>query len=146
MIDTQKIEEFLTSVDKLFPVPLSKKQNLKDFARKLNEKATICTACEDNKIVSMVAGYTEDIVDNMAYISIVASLPNTQGRGYASSLVKKFIQICKEKTINAIHLYTAKTNVVAIKMYRKLGFIEWKIPNEPRIDDLHLIYYIGEKQ
>lgn len=146
MIDIQKIEEFLISADKLFPIPLSQKQNLKAFAQKLAEKATICTACEDGKIVSMVAGYTDNVVDGLAYISIVASLPNTQGKGYASSLIKEFIRICKQKTIDAVHLYTTKTNDVAIKMYKKLGFVEWITPNEPRPEDLHLIYYIGEKQ
>ncbi len=145
MIDAQLIEEFLISVDKLFPVPLSQKQNLKNFARKLDEKATIFTACEEGKIVSMVAGYTDNIVDSMAYISIVASLPCTQGKGYASSLVKDFIKACEKKAIKAIHLYTTPNNIVAIKMYKKLGFVEWIMPNEPRPDDLHLIYYIGEK-
>lgn len=144
MTNVSKIEEFLSSVDKLFPVPLSEKHNLTEFATKLAEKATICSACENGKIVSMVAGYTENIIDNIAYISIVASLPSTQGKGYATSLLKKFIQICNEKSINAVHLYTAKTNSVAVKMYEKLGFVKWTLPNEARPADLHLIYRIGE--
>ena len=146
MLNEKMVKEFLSSVDVLFPTPLSNKQNLTQFASKLVEKATICSVCENEKIVSMVAGYTENLSNNMAYISIVASHPTAQGNGYAKSLVNDFIQICKEKSINAVHLYTSKSNYVAIKMYENLGFVRWNLETEDRPEDLHLIYYMGEKR
>lgn len=141
----RKIEGFLIKVDKSFPVPLSKKQNLSEFAIKLNEKATLCIKEKDGEIVSMVAGYTENLADNIAYISVVATLESERGKGYSKSLVKDFIEICKQKKIDAVHLYTVATNISAVNLYKKLGFVEYIMENEPRPDDLHLIYYIKEK-
>lgn len=141
----RKIEEFLIKVDKSFPVPLSKKQNLSEFAIKLNEKATLCIKENDGEIVSMVAGYTENLIGNIAYISVVATLEGERGKGYSKSLVKDFIEICRQKKIDAVHLYTVATNISAVNLYKKLGFVEYIMENEPRPDDLHLIYYIKEK-
>lgn len=145
MIQAEKIEDFLTKVDKSFPVPLSKKQNLSEFAIKLNEKATLCTKEENGEIVSMVAGYTENLSDNIAYISVVATLEGSRCKGYSKALVKEFIEICIKKSIDAVHLYTVATNISAVNLYKKLGFKEYVMENEPRPDDLHLIYYIKEK-
>lgn len=139
-----EIEEFLKKVDKSFPTPLSQKQNLSEFALKLCEKATICEKREDGKIVAIVAGYTENIVDNIAYISVVATTESARGKGYSKELIKEFFEICKIKKIKAVHLYTARTNIIAINMYHKIGFVELIVENEPRKNDLHLIYYIKE--
>lgn len=136
------IEIFLNKVDSQFSVPLSQKQDLPEFAYKLYNKATICVDTNVTDIVAMVAGYTDNLTDNIAYISIVATLPEYQGNGLASKLIKQFINICKEKNIEAIHLYTDSSNNIAIKMYKQLGFVEWVIPNEFRPKDKHLIYYI----
>lgn len=142
----RKLETFLFAVDSMFPVPLSEKQDLHEFARKLFEKATLCYSEENGDICSLVAGYTDNVVNNLGYISVVATLPQVQGRGYGSSLVRDFLDIAQKKDLDAVHLYTARENDTAIKMYKKLGFVEWHLENEPRPDDLHLIYYIKDNQ
>lgn len=141
-LTVENIEVFLRKVDTTFPVPLSQKQNLHDFAIKLCQKATLCAESDEEKIVAMVAGYTENVIDNMAYISIVATVPEFQGRGLASKLIKDFISICEKKSIDAVHLYAVSENTAAIRMYEKLGFVLWNKHNEPRPNDAHLIYYI----
>lgn len=141
-----EIERFLREVDCTFPIPLSQKQDLHEFAQKLHEKATICAECDGEKIVSMVAGYTEDIIDNTAYISVVSTSTAAQGKGLATNLVKEFIGICAHKNIAAVHLYTDRTNTAAIAMYQKIGFVEWRPIEEKRPDDVHLIYYIGKEE
>lgn len=139
------IEEFLYAVDKSFIVPLSQKQKLKDFAEKLFNYATICAEKNENKIISMVAGYTDNLVDNLSYITLVATLDEARGIGLASKCVRKFIEVCKEKDISAVHLYTDASNEKAKSMYRKIGFVEYKIENEPRPKDVHLIYRIEKE-
>lgn len=138
----KNIEDFLKEVDGTFPVPLSKKQNLKDFAKKLYEKATLTVKCEGEKILSMAAGYTDNTPDNKGYLSIVATLNSSQGKGYAKKLVKEFIDICEKKGLDAVHLYAVKENIAAVSMYEKLGFSEYIADNETRPYDLHLIYRI----
>lgn len=102
----KKLLDFLYTVNMTFPVPLSHKQNLSKYADKLMERGTLCTEIRNNRIVSLVAGYTDDVVNNQAYISLVATIPEFYGRGFATNLVKKFIAIAKKKELEAVHLYT----------------------------------------
>ncbi len=144
--DIKGLNVFLHKVDKLFPIPLSEKQNLNDFALKLAEKATLFVEYEDDRIIAAVAGYTENVIDNLGYISIVATLPEAQGKGLASKLVNQFLKNAEQKQLNAVHLYAVTTNVPAIRMYQKLGFVEYVIHDEPRPYDTHLIYYINKEK
>lgn len=140
----EQLCEFLLQVDRSFPVPLSEKQDLKSYARKLQEKATVCAFCENGKLLSMVAGYTDDLTDNLAYVAVVATLESARGRGLASAMMKDFLSVCAHKKVRAVHLYAVPTNMGAMKMYRKLGFGLWEMEGEPRPEDAHLIYYLEE--
>ena len=144
IVNSEQIERFLISVDGLFPIPLSEKQDLRELSKKFFDRATLITETEGDEIVAMVAGYTENVVDNIGYISVVATLPRVQGRGYASSLVRGFLESAKLKGLRAVHLYTDATNLGAIRMYEKIGFVRYDAPNEPRPDDVHLIYNFTE--
>ena len=141
-VQKDKIEEFLRQVDASFPVPLSIKQDLSLFANKLCEKATLCFHRDGDEIAAMVAGYTDNVIENKAYISIVATKEQYRGRGYAAACIKEFIQICEEKGLDGVHLYTDASNLPAICMYQKNGFVEYLIENETRPEDIHLIYWI----
>ncbi len=145
-VTKEQIESFLHKVDKLFPIPLSHKQNLSDFATKLKENGALCTKVENDELVALVAGYIDNVINKKGYISIVATLPRFQGKGYASELVKDFLNIAKEKCLEAVHLYAVPSNIIAINMYKQIGFVEWKLPDEPRPDDLHLVYYIRNEE
>ncbi len=139
----EQIFDFLKRVDKLFPISLSEKQNLTDFADKLNKMATIITEEENGRIVAAVFGYTDQVTDNLGYISIVATTPEYQGKGIASKLIKDFLCFAAEKHLKAVHLYAVPTNITAVNMYKRIGFVEWNMPNELRPEDLHLIYYLN---
>ena len=139
------IEKFLLKVDNLFPIPLSNKCELKLLARKFAEKATICAHLIDNEIVALVAGYTNDSVGKIGYISIVATLSEEQGKGYASKLIRQFLDIAEQKNLEAVHLYADRRNASALTIYRRLGFVEWKMPDDPRESDLHLIFEFSKE-
>lgn len=143
-VNAFQIETFLCTTDKMFPVPLSRKQNLTAYAQKLYEKATLCVSCIGDEIVSLVAGYTEDLFDEWAYIAVVATLPKARNRGLASNLMKEFISICRKKKIKAVHLYTASDNISALNMYYSMGFEDLRITGELRKEDAHLIYYLED--
>ena len=141
MTEERLIKEFLEKVDFDFPIPLSKKVNLKEYANKLKEKATLFYEKKEDKIVGMVAGYTQNLTQNLAYIALVATLKEYRGQGFAQKAVSNFLNYCRENNIAGVHLYTAPSNVHAIKLYKSLGFEEYKLLNEPRKKDLHLICY-----
>lgn len=142
-LTVQQIEEFLNEVSTLFPVPLSEKQNLHALSVKFAEKANICAVVEEDKIIAMVAGYINDTMDNKGYISVVATLPCAQGKGYARKIVTDFLIQSSKKGLDAVHLYTVASNKAAVALYKSIGFEEWKMHGEPRTEALHLIYYFN---
>lgn len=133
------INKFLSRVDRLFPIPLSEKENISVLASKFERFGTISCLKENGDIVALCAGYTNDIKNNLGYISVVASLPEYSNKGYGKIAVEGFIEKAKNAGMKAIHLYADKENRAALNMYDKLGFVDWKINDEPRPEDKHLI-------
>jgi len=94
----------------------------------------------------MVAGYTDNVINNIGYISLVATLPEARNQGLAQKLVAQFLEIAREKGLDAVHLYAVPSNKSAIRIYDNLGFVRYFCANEPRPDDLHLIYRYKEEK
>lgn len=138
-ITVKQIKKFLNTVDKDFPIPLSNRQNLDDLAQKFYEKATFCVKIKNGEIISAMIGYTDNLIEDFAYLSVVATLPTERGNGYATVLLKEFIGICRDKKVRAIHLYTNKR---AESLYRKQGFVDYVVVNETRPNDIHLVLYL----
>ena len=135
---------FLCAIDQDFPVPISYKVDLKEYAKKIDQLANTEFYIEDNKIVGMVVGYIDNCNDNIAYISLVGVLKDYRRRNIAANLLKSFICKCKDRDILKIHLYTDIRNTKAINMYKKLGFYEKKLINDKRPEDVHLFYDINK--
>lgn len=137
----KQIEYFLRKVDKTFLIPLSDKTDLSGYALKLEKYATICAVRDDNgKILSMCAGYTDRVIDEMGYITLVATLQEVQRHHYGKKLIKEFLEIAGKRSLRAVHVYTARTNRPAMEMYEALGFQRWFPDNETRSEDMHFIY------
>lgn len=142
----EQIEEFLNAVDKDFPVALSQKTDLKEYAKKLYENATICCECQNGVIAAMVAGYTKNLSENLAFVSIMATRKECRGQGRASKQLAKFLQECQKVGANGVHVYAVESNLPAVATYQKLGFERYQIPDEPRPYDLHLIKRFKEQE
>lgn len=138
-VSLKQIEDFLIAADRLFPVALSEKTRLSDYAEKLYTQADISAEIINGKIISMVAGYTANTVNNLAFVSMAATLPEYQGKGYARKVLADFIEKCEEKNTDGVHLYAAEYNISAMRLYTTLGFRKTKFDTEPRPDDLHLM-------
>lgn len=145
-LTVEVVQAFLEAVDASFPVPLSEKQNLTAYAHKLVSSATLCAEVQDGQVRSLVAGYTENLTNDLAYIAVVATRQDAKGQGLASTCVKAFLDRCREKNISAVHLYTDPTNEPAKAMYQKLGFVLYVPEQEPRPLDTHLIYRIEKEK
>lgn len=141
-ITEQMLYEFLYKNDKQFPISLSSKCSLVDYASKLIKYGTLCIKVQDSHIIGLVAGYTDNLVDNLAYISIVCVDEQYKKIGVATKLILEFIEICKRKNIANVHLYTDSSNFGAIRLYEKLGFKRYFPDNETRNSDIHFIKLI----
>ena len=127
---------------RLFPVPLSEREQLTVLASKFETCGTVSYVRENGKIIAICAGYTNDQEQRLGYISVVASLPEYTNKGYGKVAVQGFIEKAKNAGMKAIHLYADKENKAALNMYGKLGFVDWIIPDELRPEDKHLIRWI----
>lgn len=144
-LSVNQIYDFIKQVEKDFPTPISAKTDLMEYAQKLYSNATLCTAEDNGQIVAMAAGYTENTVNNVAYMTMVASLPEYRGKGLAKQLVTEFIDRAKSKRLKAVHLYAVRENEAAMNLYKSIGFVEWHLENEKRPEDVHLIHYLNHK-
>ena len=138
----QELYKFLKKVERLFPVPLSEREQLIVLASKFEKYGTVSYVRENGKIIAICAGYTNNQEQQIGYISVVASLPEYTNKGYGKVAVQGFIEKAKNAGMKAIHLYADKENKAALNMYGKLGFVDWIIPDELRPEDKHLIRWI----
>lgn len=132
---------FLKNVDKDFPIPLSKKIKIDEYVEKLISTANVIVEKDNGKIIGMVAGYIDNSIEEISYISIVAVQKEYRGKSIAKKLLQKYIDECKEKNLKGVHLYTHKTNITALTMYKNFGFISKENVKEERTEDVHLFLY-----
>lgn len=146
-LNSKLIAEFLKNVSYDFPIPLDEKVDIDKYSKKILN-GTIKFYMQEDKIGAMVGGYTENILNNTAYIAIVAVDKRLRGRGIAKKLIYEFISECNDKGIKSVNLYTHKSNYIAIKMYKELGFREeiYGEYKEYRNEDVHLIYNITARE
>lgn len=142
-VTKEELEAFLRAVDQDFPIPLSQKSDLSVLAEKFVQRADIITERIDGEFAGAVIGYITNSYSDISFITVVAVKKEYRGRGIARRLLEKYLQKAKNsKKFKAMDLYTPPINVGAIKLYRSFGFVDYKIENEPRPNDVHLIYYL----
>lgn len=136
--DAEAIERFLREVDADFPVPLSSRVDLREFARKLADVADALAAVgPGNEVRSLVAGYISNSFDGRAYVSVMATELGSRGRGFARDLLAEFIRRAHAAGMSEVHLYCDPGNEAASSVYRSAGFVPYPDPGESRPDDLH---------
>ena len=146
MVSQEKLTAFLQTVDKHFPVPLSAKVDLAEYAQKLIAKADLAVeTSETGEIQALAAGYIRHVENNMAYLAIVATIPELRGQGRAKRVVQRFMDCCREQNRKGVHLYAVASNTNAVSLYEKLGFERYYLAHEPRPDDLHLVCWFGRE-
>ena len=142
-VTKEELEDFLRAVDQDFPVPLSQKSDLSVLAEKFVERADIVLERVDGEIAGAVIGYITNSYSEISFITAVAVMSPYRGRGIAKSLLGRYVDAVKKAgKFRAIDIYTQPTNVAALKVYRGFGFVDYKMENEPRPNDVHLIYYL----
>ena len=123
-----ELKKFLGEVDNDFPIPLSSKTDLGELAHKLLGNGLSMVILNGSDIASGCFGYANDVQSKTAYISVVATLKAFRGKGFAEKCVRAFLDEAKKQNMESAVLYTHNTNIGAIKIYEKIGFV--KIPSD----------------
>jgi len=90
---------------------------------------------EDDKVVGG-AGFSQlqGASESESELQKMYLLPEARGKGYASKLMQKLIELAKEQGYHSMYLETLDSMHEANRLYQKFGF---KILNAPRGDTGH---------
>lgn len=131
--------DFLKCINYDFPIPLNQKTNLNDYVKKIIKCGEIVVCQEENILKGVVLGYTNNLENSSAYISVVGIRKEFRGKHIGRRTVQMFIDICKQKNINTLSLYTHKSNIRAIGLYEALGFKKDVSTKDGRAQDIHFV-------
>lgn len=140
-INDPKINKYLH-----YSLPLEEEKTLQWYENNKNNTNRIDNTIEilvdDLYIpVGLIGLLGVDNINKKAEFYICIGEKNIQGKGIAKKASIQFINLCFQNTdLNKIYLYTEKDNIVAQKLFEKVGFkkegllIEDLIYNEKKID------------
>ncbi|PKM11094.1 MAG: GNAT family N-acetyltransferase [Gammaproteobacteria bacterium HGW-Gammaproteobacteria-3] len=117
------IAKHLASCDSGFSQPLSQRVEIESYAQKIADKAVRFETWLGSTLIGLVAVYCNDDERRIAYITSVSVLEEWRGQGIASQLLKWCIRHVKELDLDHIELEVDRSNIDAIKLYEKMGFI-----------------------
>lgn len=117
-MNKEHIEQVYEIEKVCFSIPWSKKA-FEDELNK-NKMAIYIVALENEKIVGYAGMWH---VINEGHITNVAVSPEHRRKGIGESLIKKLIEIAKEKEMIGLTLEVRISNEIAKNLYKKQGFL-----------------------
>lgn len=121
--DNDELASFLISVDNDFPVSLSRKVDIDEYAVKLlNCGFAVGARDETGRLCGVAAGYANDFENLVAYLSVIAVAADYRGQGLSSDLLTSFESHSIDEGMASMSLQTHSSNVRAIKFYQHMGY------------------------
>jgi ribosomal protein S18 acetylase RimI-like enzyme len=140
--DLERLSTFLRKIDGIFPIPLSKKVNIDEYALKTLSKGVALCAEDSGKIVGILLGYANDSATKNAYIGTLGVLEEYRSRGIGKSLVNYMKELSRSYGMERICLFTHKSNEPAIRFYINNGFTITPPPSTERPDEVYLVAHL----
>lgn len=101
-----------------FAIPWSRESFWEEAAKK-DAYYLLAVDDEGDKVIGYVGVW---LIFDEGHITNVALIPDYQGQGIASAMIKNIIAIIGEKGINSMTLEVRPSNKPALKLYEKFGF------------------------
>ena len=98
------------------------KKDIDEYLLKLNKFATILTYYSKSKLIGFIAYYSNEILNRNAYLTLVIIDKDFRGEGIAKLLLESSISDIINRGFIHYKLEVLKTNIIAIKFYKKYGF------------------------
>jgi ribosomal protein S18 acetylase RimI-like enzyme len=64
------------------------------------------------------------LLEGVGYLDNVATFPQARGRGFASAIVRRAIDLAREEGAGHVNLFADPGDVAVVRMYERLGFRE----------------------
>ena len=98
--------------------------SVENMARKFAENATVLELFEGAERQGFAAFYANDLAGGRAFLSMIAVVPECEGSGVASRLLREVERVCRKNGMASVHLEVDRENTRAIGFYRHRGFKE----------------------
>lgn len=121
--DEKDIYSHLMECSDEFIPPLKERVNITEYSKKISDKAITFEAWENNKLVGLIATYTDNDTKR-SFITNVSVLKTYMNLGIGGALLNMCITYCKEKKWKEIKLEVHKDNLPAINFYIKFNFLK----------------------
>ncbi len=116
-INHDDLEQIIEIERKCFSIPWSKVS----YEKELENKLAYYQCAEESGIILGYMGMWRIL--NECHITNVAVLPQYREKGVATNLINKMIEICKCSEITQMTLEVRESNIPAINLYKKFGFL-----------------------
>lgn len=114
----------LKECDNLFIPPLSETIDLDQYSGKISTHAETFEVWTKERLISLVAAYLNDFERKVGFITNVSTIPEYTGNGLAQNLLKNCIDYAKKLGFISLMLQVHRENTLAIKLYKKIDFVE----------------------
>lgn len=122
--DAATIESHLRECDERFHFSLSTRVNIGDYSRKLASLADRLEAWHEGRLVGLVAVYLNNLATRNGFLSSVSVSDDFEGKGLASELIRRSIQLALDKGCEMLELEVSENDQHTKVFYLKHGF-EW---------------------
>lgn len=119
LLTEEHIDELVELEKSCFSSPWTKQMFLGDIQ---SQQTCYFGAFDENGNLVGYAGMWLSVDEGQ--ITNVAVHPDYRRKGIAHSLVINLVQVCKRKGLASITLEVRESNINAISLYRKLGFLD----------------------
>lgn len=113
----------LTRCDRDFSPPLHTWVDVERYSTKIAARAVRFEAWQGENLVGLVAAYLNDREARSGYITNASVLREFTHRGIGTKLVTEALEYARAEGFETVSLEVTGTNVVAIRLYEKLGFV-----------------------
>lgn len=110
-----------------FIPPLDTRVELMEYTNKLVVQSITFEAWNDKLLVGLIAVYFNQMDINgrkIGYVSNVSTMLECAGQGIATQLMIMCLKYATQNKVNEISLEVNSSNIIAIGLYKKLGFVE----------------------
>lgn len=116
------VESHLRECDDRFSPRLSARVDLVDYARKLASLADRLEVWRGSRLVGLVAAYLNNQETRQGFVSSVSVCLDAERRGVASELMRKCVQLAREKGCESLGLEVGGGDQRTQDFYLKHGF------------------------
>lgn len=120
---SDRLEAMLRALSGDYVPPLDTIVDIREYSEKLLKNAEVLLARVGDLDVGVLGIYVNDTISKVGFISTIGVIPTYRGRGLALALLTRADSIATEAHMESIKLEVGSSNVAALTLYQRHGFL-----------------------